>query len=606
MANVSGNYSYLQTANSRITGLASGMDTESMVEKLMKAESAQMEKLQQQKQKYEWKRDAYRDVNKKLSTFSDNLFDKFALQRDFSSKTVSVSDSSKLSVTAGASATGTLSIEKVDRLATSASKSVSLTLEQFGFTGGTGSLASFKVDGVDVTVSYSKTDTLDQLVGKLQKITGLEKAVIKDGVISLGTDKVEVGSATNFFKKLGFDLGANPTSTTKVPSKSDITLKSFGLTSDGTVMVKILQSDGTLKETTIDYKSTDTLDSFLKNLNNSGAGLTVLSSKGAISITANATGSIAGGAIQVSQDSQGLFQKLGFLTSTTGMIKDGANAEYTVNGLAMESTSNTFSISGYSITLKEKFDSTLTTPITISSSIDVDAMVDKVKDFITTYNELIQSLNDKVSETKYRDFKPLTDAQRTEMTDDQITKWEEKAKSGILRSDSTVKNALSNLRETLYQSVEGVDEKYNALYKIGITTTSTYNDGGKIRISDEDALREALTKDPDSVIKLFTLNDTSDNKDTDANHDGNPKTGMGIIAQLRKVADNAVKAIEVTAGKSTSTENAYTLGKQLININKSIDDWKDRLKDIENRYWRQFSAMEDAIQRANSQASYFM
>lgn len=191
------------------------------------------------------------------------------------------------------------------------------------------------------------------------------------------------------------------------------------------------------------------------------------------------------------------------------------------------------------------------------------------------------------------------------MTDEQITKWEEKAKSGIIRNDSTVRNALSNLRNVIYQTVEGVDSQYNALYKIGITTTSSYNDGGKMEINDDTKLREALTKDPDSVIKLFTLNDTSDNE-KDANHDGNPNTGIGVIAQLRKVADNTVKLIEVTAGKSSSTDQNYTLGKQLININQRIDDWKERLKDIENRYWKQFSAMEDAIQRANSQSAYLM
>ncbi|MFJ8234644.1 flagellar filament capping protein FliD [Ureibacillus sp. NPDC094379] len=628
MANISSSYSYLQTSNSRITGLASGMDTESMVEKLMKAESIQMEKLQQQKQIYEWKRDTYRDINKKLSTFSDSLFDKYALQKNFSSKTVSVSDSSKLSVTAGATATGTLSVQNVTELASSATTKASLqgnlTLENFGFTGGPGSTATFKVDGSDVTITYSKTDTLNQLIGKLND-NGLN-AEIKNGKISLGVDNVSVGSATNFFKKLGFDLGSTPTTDTIVPGESNeiaattgipiiqdattVTLKDIGLSTSpddmvNTVKLKVLQSDGTLKETAIEYKSTDTLDSFMKNLNSSGAGVTVLFSKGELSLTANATGNIVGGAIQVSEDSQGLFQKFGFLSGATGEIANGKNAKYTVNGLEMESNSNTLSISGYSITLKEKFGN-LSTPVTISSTTDIDAMVGKIKEFVTTYNDLITSLNEKVSETKYRDYQPLTDAQRNELTEDQIKKWEEKSKSGIIRNDSTVKKALFNLRNALYQSVEGIDQKYNALYEIGITTTKTYNDGGKIEISDEDKLREALTKDPDSVIKLFTLNDKSDNENTDANNDGNPNTGMGIIAQLRKVAENTVKAIEVTAGKSTSTESAYTLGKQLININKHIDDWKERLINIENRYWKQFSAMEDAIQRANSQSAYFM
>ena len=53
----------------RIGGLASGMDIDSMVEKLMQAEKAPLNKLYQKKQTHEWQRDAYRDVNKKLNAF---------------------------------------------------------------------------------------------------------------------------------------------------------------------------------------------------------------------------------------------------------------------------------------------------------------------------------------------------------------------------------------------------------------------------------------------------------------------------------------------------------------------------------------------------------
>ncbi|MGX9133381.1 flagellar hook-associated protein 2 [Rummeliibacillus sp. JY-2-4R] len=500
MASVSSNYSYMQTANNRITGLASGIDTESMVEKLMKAESAPMEKLQQQKQQYEWQRDAYRDVNTKLSTFSTTLFDQYALQGNFSSKTVSVSDINKVSVTASSNASGTLNIQSVSQLATVASITSTLT-----------------------------------------------------------------GYTSNLS-----------------------TLKDLGITNDGSVTLNVIQSDGSIKETTIDYKANDTLDTFMKNLNNSGAGITALEANGNMSLTANATGSIAGGAIAVKSDTNstsGVFQKMGFLTDSSGEIANGQNAKYTVNGLDMESTSNTFTISGYSVTLKNQLDATAS-PITISSSTNVDAMVDKIKDFIKTYNDLITSLNDKVNEAKYKDYPPLTDAQKSQMSEDQITKWEEKAKSGSLRSDSIVRNALSNLRGTLYKTVDGVDGKYNALYTIGVTTTSSYTDGGKLQI-DETKLREALNSDPDSVMKLFTQSKT------------------GVVAQMRTIAQDTVKTIEARAGKASSVDNTYTLGKQLVDINGKISDWKDRLKDIENRYFKQFSAMEDAIQKANSQASYF-
>ena len=98
----SASFSYLSTTGNRFTGLASGMDIDSLVEKLMKAESAKMEKLQQQKQTYEWQRDAYRGINVKLEAFRTEAFDKYK-PSTFSTKTASVSDSSKVSVTASSS-----------------------------------------------------------------------------------------------------------------------------------------------------------------------------------------------------------------------------------------------------------------------------------------------------------------------------------------------------------------------------------------------------------------------------------------------------------------------------------------------------------------------
>lgn len=591
-SSVSSSYSYMQTANNRITGL-SGIDTESMVEKLMKAQSTQMEKLQQQKQKYEWQRDAYRDVNTKLSTFNTTLFDKFGLQGSFSSKTVNVSDSTKVSVTATPSASGSLNLQSVSQLATAATSTKMLskytksaTLSDFGVTSTSG-VFNFSVGGVQKSVSYSKTDTLSTFVANLQK-NGLTDAKIENGQLILGSDVTVIPTnySKEFAQKLGFNLdGSNQiTNSTIGTLRSNVTkLSDLGL-GDGNVTLKVLQSDGSIKETSIKYKAEDTIDTFLTNLNNSGAGVTALFSDAKISITANATGSTSTGAISVDSDS-GVFKALGFIDGTFGVIANGQNAKYTVNGLDMESTSNTFTVSGYSVTVKDTFDTT-SSPVIISSSTNVDAMVDKVKDFVKTYNDLITSLNDKIKESKNKDYPPLTDAQKSQMTTDQITKWEEQAKSGIIRNDSTIQNALSSLRNTLYKTVDGVDGKYNALYTIGVTTTKDFTDGGKLEI-DEDKLRTALNSDPDSVMKLFTQSET------------------GVVAQMRTIAQNTVKTIEVTAGKASSVDSTYALGKQLVDINGKISDWKDRLKDIENRYWSQFTAMEQAIQKANSQASYF-
>lgn len=529
MANNISSYSYLQTSGSRISGLASGIDTESMVEKLMQAQSAQMEKLVQQKQKYEWQRDSYREVNTKLSTFEKALFDNFGLQSKFPTKTVNVSDSSKVSVTASASASGSLSVDSVTQLAT-AGKATTVTLPQ----------------GVE-----SKT-----------KLSDLPNFPGQDGMLTLN----------------------------------------------------VLQNDGSMKEVKVAYKGTDTISDFTNKLNK--VGLTALFADGQMSLKANVTGEPQDGKagsvrfvsdnpvdekgleIETAQSNNGIMQAIGFNTNDPeGIVKSGTNAKYTINGIEMESTLNQVSISGYTITLKETFNVPIdgsptneveqkSNPITITSTTDTDGMINKMKDFITLYNDLVTSLNDKIGEAKYKDYQPLTDAQRSQMTEDQIKKWEEKAKSGTLRSDSIVRSTLSNLRSKLYDGVDMGDGTKKALFEIGITTTKSYNDGGKLEIN-EDKLREALTKDPESVMKLFTQSET------------------GIVAQMRKISQDTVKTIEGRAGKASSVDNTYTIGKQLVGLKDKIDDWKDRLKTIENRYWKQFSAMEDAIARANSQSSYF-
>lgn len=54
------------------------------------------------------------------------------------------------------------------------------------------------------------------------------------------------------------------------------------------------------------------------------------------------------------------------------------------------------------------------------------------------------------------------------------------------------------------------------------------------------------------------------------------------------------------------TDSEYSIGKSLIDAGKRIDTWKMKLKDIEARYWKQFTSMEQAINKANQQSSMFM
>lgn len=235
----------------------------------------------------------------------------------------------------------------------------------------------------------------------------------------------------------------------------------------------------------------------------------------------------------------------------------------------------------------------------MTASTDTDYMVTKIKEFVDTYNGLVESMNSALKETTYRDYQPLTDEQKEEMSEDEIKKWEQKAKSGLLRSDSILSEGINGMRSSFMAAVGGLgDSQFNSLAKIGITTTKTYTDGGKLEI-DEDKLLAAIENNPEQIVQLFTNSGTQDTVD------GQSSDSRGIVDRLRNELSKMESKIVKKAGKTTSTESSYTIGKSIIDIDKRIETLNDKLEMIEARYWKQFTAMETAINKANSQSSLF-
>lgn len=732
-------YSYLQF-NNKISGLVSGIDVNSVMEKLMKAENAQMEKLQQQKQKSEWQRDAYRDVNLKLNTFRTDLFDKFGLSSSWTSKTVN-SVSPKVNVTASSTANGTLNISNATT-AKAASSNVgaaqtgALTnqringnttlsnIEGLAISASGNTTLNFMVNGENKSLNVNATTTLDQLTNQLNdlKVTvdGEEKQVMKasisNGKINVvsnqGSIKSTDAATNNFFNSLGMlnnstslgeavkyqndenetvainketklsDMGLAPTGTltfnvgdqvktvnytadddtleklfkkinvestdnnktdprlnasvnangqisisstlgpvTLVDSdarnklgfvdkvqtgkqmfetsstqlgmektQGSTLLKELGFGTEGIFTIRAIQEDGSMKDTEVKYSPTDTINSLMSRISNSGAGVTAIFNNGQMSISASNTGAAENNKAEVSlladnAEAVNLFAKLGASSSATdgeiALADGGTNSSLTVNGVEYTGTSNNYSISGYSIQLNS--DVTAADNVTISSNSNVQGTVDKVKDFVGMYNTLIESLNKQKSEKKNVSFNPLTEAQKSAMSEDEIKKWEEKSKSGLLRNDQSITTVLSKMR-----SILGSGSGLNTLANLGITTSSTWTDNGKL-IVDEKKLKESIEKDPDLLANIFAGSEGQE----------------GMISQIRKAASTAISNIEKTAGKASSVDNQFSIGRTIISLDDKIENWKDRLKGIEERYWKQFSAMEAAVQKANSQSSIF-
>lgn len=240
-------------------------------------------------------------------------------------------------------------------------------------------------------------------------------------------------------------------------------------------------------------------------------------------------------------------------------------------------------------------------PVTMTSTTNVDDMMTKIKEFVNTYNGFVMDLNNQLKEAKYRDYTPLTSEQREKMSENDIKLWEEKAKSGLLRNDTLIRNGLTEMRSLVYQSNPALkDSKYNSLMSIGITTTKNYGDGGTLEINEK-KLRAVLEDDPEAVEKLFNYSGKEDDI-----VDGKTVDTRGYFDKLRFGAMKSLQVnIEKKAGRSTMTDSQYTLGKNLIDTDSRIDTWKRKLENTEARYWKQFTAMEQAINKANQQSSQF-
>lgn len=273
---------------------------------------------------------------------------------------------------------------------------------------------------------------------------------------------------------------------------------------------------------------------------------------------------------------------------------NGKNAKFSLDGIGtgaaddpyFEMQSNTFTISGMTYNLKN----TGTVKATVTA--DIDKTIAAVKSFVDTYNTMIGKLNTEVAETKYKDFLPLTDEQKKEMTESDIKLWEEKAHSGLLRNDSILRTTINDMRSALSTPVKGLPSGMDRASSIGINTTLDWRDKGKLEVS-ETTLRKALEADPSIVYKIF-------------GSQGEKVEEQGVAVRLYDVLQSASKKISLEAGAtaSASTDTTSSLGKAINKSAQDLTELNKKLKTMEEQYYKKFDAMEKALSQLNKQSSW--
>lgn len=491
----------------RITGMNSGLDTESIITELVKAQKTKAESVKKKQTALEWKQDAWKELNSKIYKLFNGTLSNMRFSTDYSKKTTDISNSSIASVVTGSNAMNVTQELAVTSLATNA---------------------------------YITSGALDESVSGDSKLT--ELGVAKDSII-----KVNVGG-----------------------SKS----KEITVTEDMTV------------------------DNFVTELRNAGVEASFDSKNKRLHIASSASGTANDISFEeTTPDGSGSALAALKLTETSGAsINHATNASIILNGAVYTSDSNTFEVNGLTITAlqvseKDANDNYIKTTLTTRQ--DTEGIYDTIKNFLKEYNALINEMDALYNADSTKDYEPLSDDEKEEMSDSEIEKWETKIKDSILRRDSNLSTVSSAMKNIMLQGATVNGEKMY-LSNFGIETLGYFsaeeNERNAYHIngdaddsavsSEENKLMAAIAADPESVVSFFSQ--LSQNLYTELNNQSKSVEG---IRTFGKFYDDK---------KMKEDYDDYTT---------KIKEQEDKLTALEERWYNKFSAMETALAKMQSNQS---
>lgn len=281
---------------------------------------------------------------------------------------------------------------------------------------------------------------------------------------------------------------------------------------------------------------------------------------------------------------------------------DGINGEQVITR-----STNSFNINGIVFNLKKDFEGAAELSVTS----DPTKAVELIKGFVEKYNELLDKINTKLAEKREYAYEPLTDEQKDAMTEDEIKRWEEKAKSGLLGGDSLLRAIVTELRNAVISNVEGAGL---TLADIGIKSNS-WVDKGKLYV-DEEKLKKALAENPTGVFELFTRqSDVSYNSAVGNASARNERfRESGLIYRFYDVIQDNIRTITIGGHRGALLEKAgmtgdrsvfnNTLYQQIADYDRKIAELNDELIMKENRYYIQFAQLERLISEMNNQSMW--
>lgn len=223
---------------------------------------------------------------------------------------------------------------------------------------------------------------------------------------------------------------------------------------------------------------------------------------------------------------------------------------------------------------------------------DTEEATKNMKAFVDDYNKLMDKVYGLVTTKKSKDYPPLTDEQKEDMTTEEIEKWEKKAKEGILRNDDELRGFVEEIQSAFF----GDGKNISVLSKLGINEHENYNKKGQISFN-ADAFSKALIDDSDKVYK--TLAGYSSNYDD-----------KGMFEKLKDIVydysgSSFSKFVKKSGIEKTSSASENVYSKQIAEQEKNINRLVEKMNDKEKKLYAKYSALESLLNQYSSQMNYF-
>ncbi|WP_312046517.1 flagellar filament capping protein FliD [Erwinia sp.] len=243
------------------------------------------------------------------------------------------------------------------------------------------------------------------------------------------------------------------------------------------------------------------------------------------------------------------------------------NAKLSVNGVAIERSSNNISdaLTGVTLNLNAPSKDASTETLTVSRSIDDSKKT--INAFVTAYNSLKSTI---ASVTKY-----------TAVTAGQS----QSSSNGALIGDSTVR-AVENSMNSILTTVQG--GSYSILAQLGVTIDpSTQSDGSTGALTvDDTKLTTALTNNPQAVSQFFIGDGTS--------------TGFAT-----KLDSTLTSMLSTTVGKEGIIQNAKDgINDTLKTLSDRYDQMSDSIDATMARYKTQFTNLSSLVNSLTNTSTY--